>query len=206
MSDNKKVLFRVGITGGIGSGKTTVCHLFEALGIPVYYADDRAKWLLGHDEALIKAVKDILGEEAYVNGQYNRAYVAEVVFRNPELLAQLNAISHPAVEADSRKWHESYTNVPYTLKEAALMIESGSHQYLDYLIVVTAPEALRVERVMHRDGVGAAAVQSRIARQMAEPEKIKLADWVIVNDGKQALIPQVWEIHQQLMRQVLYIE
>jgi dephospho-CoA kinase len=194
---NKKPL-RVGITGGIGSGKTTICHLFESLGIPVYYADDRAKWLLGHDPELIQAVKDLLGEEAYVDGQYNRAYVASVVFNNPELLARLNAISHPAVESDSRKWHESFTNVPYTLKEAALMVESGSHKYLDYLIVVTAPEALRIERVVRRDGVDAASVRSRIARQLAEDEKIALADWVIVNDGQQTLIPQVWKIHQML--------
>lgn len=202
MFNVNKMPFRVGITGGIGSGKTTVCHLFEALGIPIYYADDRAKWLLGHDEALIKAVKGLLGEEAYVEGQYNRAYVGEVVFKNPKLLAQLNAISHPAVEADSRKWHESFVNVPYTLKEAALMIESGSHRYLDYLIVVIAPEALRIERVMRRDRVDAAAVRSRIARQMAEDEKIKLADWVVVNDGQHALIPQVWAIHQALRNAV----
>ena len=193
---------RVGITGNIGSGKTTVCRMFEALGVPVYYADDAAKWLSAHDEEVKAAIIALLGPEAYTpEGAYNRAHVAQIVFGNKEKLAGLNAILHPAVEQHSQAWHAQQVQAlapPYTLKEAALMIESGSYKHLDQLIVVTAPETLRLERVMARDGVAAEQVQARMQRQLAEAEKVKLADFIIVNDGAHLLAPQVWEIHQQL--------
>jgi dephospho-CoA kinase len=192
---------RVGITGGIGSGKTTVCHMFEALGIPVYYADDWAKWLISHDAAVKKGIVEIFGPQAYSpEGDYNRLFVAGVVFEDKEKLAALNALVHPAVERHSRQWHErqSGSGVPYALKEAALMIESGSHKFLDYLIVVTAPEALRVQRVVQRDDVSEDQVRARMTNQLPEAEKVKLADFVIINDGVQMLIPQVWRIHRAL--------
>lgn len=196
---------RVGITGGIGSGKSTVCRIFESLGVPVYDADHWAKWLLNHDEALVQAVKNIFGPEAYTaDGAYNRPLVAQVAFQSPEKLAALNAVAHPAVEQHSRRWHTQKTGEghPYTLREAALMIESGSHQFLDYLIVVTAPETLRVERVMQRDGVTEAQVRARMRNQMPEAEKVALADAVIVNDGQHSLVQQVWKIHQNLLNRV----
>ena len=192
---------RVGITGGIGSGKTTVCRMFEALGIPVYYADERAKWLISNDETLKNGIVDLLGPEAYTaEGAYDRAYVARIVFSDAEKLKSLNALVHPAVEADSRRWHEAQcrAGLSYTLKEAALMIESGSHRHLDRLIVVTAPEALRIRRVMERDSVAEEQVRSRMAHQLPEADKIALADFVIRNDGELPLIPQVWQIHQSL--------
>lgn len=198
ISGNEPQALRAGITGGIGSGKTTVCRLFETLGIPVYYADYWAKWLLENDTELVAGVKKEFGEEAYLDGRYNRPFIANIVFSNPEKLAALNALSHPALEKHSRQWHDEQSNVPYTLKEAAVMIESGSHRFLDVLIVVTAPEALRVERVMQRDGVAAEVVSKRMANQLPESEKIKLADFVIDNDGVHALIPQVWAIHQAI--------
>lgn len=191
--------WRVGVTGGIGSGKTTVCRLFETLGIPVYYADYQAKWLLENDPELIGRVKEIFGEEAYVNGVYNRSFISKIVFDDPQKLAALNAVAHPAVERHSRNWHEQQTNVPYTIKEAALMVESGSHRHLGILIVVTAPENIRIQRVMERDQLTEEAVRRRIANQMPETDKIKIADFVIHNDGAHALIPQVWEIHQALL-------
>ncbi|MBN8683696.1 MAG: dephospho-CoA kinase [Chitinophagales bacterium] len=197
-----KTALRVGITGNIGSGKTTVCRMFEALGIPVYYADDAAKWLSANDPDVKAAIIGLLGPEAYTpEGAYNRAYVAQIVFANKEKLAGLNAILHPAVEQHSQDWHEQQLAAlapPYTLKEAALMIESGSYRHLDQLIVVTAPETLRLTRVVTRDGADAASVQARMQRQLAEEEKVQLADFIIVNDGSRLLTPQVWAIHQAL--------
>jgi len=193
---------RVGITGGIGSGKTTVCRLFGALGIPLYDADAWAKWLIEHDPQVRAEVIALLGPEAYLpNGTYHRAYVAQRVFADADLLAALNAIVHPAVERHSRSWHEQQAALgcPYTLKEAALLAESGSYRWLDALIVVTAPEALRIHRVMQRDGVSEDAVRARMRYQMPEAEKVALADFVIVNDGQHALIPQVWRTHRALV-------
>ena len=193
---------RVGITGGIGSGKTTVCRIFEALGVPVYDADHWAKWLIANDPDVRAALIALFGSEAYLpDGTYNRTLVAALVFSDAEKLAALNAAVHPAVERHSRAWHERHAQAghPYTLKEAALLVESGSHRFLDALIVVTAPEAIRVRRVVQRDGVPEAAVQARMRNQMPESEKAALADFLIVNDGQHLLIPQVWAVHQKLM-------
>jgi len=201
-NNHPRICPRVGITGGIGSGKTTVCQIFGSLGIPVYYADDWAKWLINNEDALKKGIVEIFGAEAYLpDGAYNRPFVAKVVFENKQKLAALNALVHPAVEHHSRSWHEvqAASGVPYTLKEAALIIESGSHQFLDFLIVVTAPEVLRVQRVVQRDGVTKEQVRARMANQLSEAEKVALADFVIVNDGTQALIPQVWQIHRAIL-------
>lgn len=194
---------RVGITGGIGSGKSTVCRIFhDALGIPVFYADIWAKKLISFDPALRKGIVGIFGPEAYTSdGEYNRTYVARIAFSDPAKLAALNALVHPAVEAESREWHHNQAELgfPYTLKEAALMVESGSHEHLDFLIVVTAPEDLRIQRVIQRDGVTEEQVRARMEGQLSEIEKLKLADFIIVNDGSQLLIPQVWEVHQAVL-------
>ncbi len=192
---------RVGITGGIGSGKTTVCRIFEALGVPVYDADYWAKWLIANDPEVRMALVALFGPEAYLpDGAYNRAFVAGIVFNNAEKLAALNAAVHPAVEQHSRAWHDRQALVghPYTLREAALLVESGGYLLLDALIVVTAPEEIRVQRVMARDGIEAAAVRARIRNQMPEAEKIALANYLIVNDGQHLLIPQVWAVHRKL--------
>ncbi len=193
---------RVGITGGIGSGKSTVGQIFQALGIPVYDADRRAKWLIQHDAALKQGILEIFGEEAYLpDGSYNRPRVAAIAFAQPDQLAALNALVHPAVERDSRDWHREQiaAGAPYTLKEAALLIESGSHRWLDALIVVTAPEALRIERVLQRDGLTLEQVQARLVNQLPETDKLRLAQHIIVNDGTQLLLPQVLAIHRQLL-------
>lgn len=186
----------------MGSGKSTVCRIFAALGIPVYDADSRAKWLVQQDVDLKNGIVEIFGAAAYLpDGQYNRPWIAQTAFSQPEKLAALNALVHPAVEGDSSEWHQEQAEqgVPYTLREAALLIESGNHRLLDALIVVTAPEALRLQRVMQRDGLREEQVLARLSNQFPEAEKVRLADFVVVNDGEQLLVPQVLAIHRQLL-------
>ena len=197
---------RVGVTGGIGSGKSTVCRIFEALGIPVYDADHWAKWLVANDKELKTKMVDAFGSETYLaDGTYNRSYIAGRVFSNKKELELLNALIHPAVAVHSNNWHEEQlqAGTPYTIKEAALMIESGSHHELDRLVVVTAPENLRIERVMKRDGVGKEAVLARLRNQLPESDKVKLADYIVENDENQLLLPQIWNIHKALYREAM---
>ncbi len=192
-------MFIAGITGGIGSGKTTVCKIFEVLGVPVYYADERARWLLNNDASVKEKVIALLGNEAYSNDELNRPFIAEKVFADKNLLEQYNAIVHPAVAEDTLSWTSQHLDEPYVLKEAALLVETGSYLNLDKLIVVIAPENIRIERVMQRDGLSKEAVTARIKNQMPESEKVKLADFIIVSDGSQSLIEQVKNIHQEIM-------
>lgn len=192
-------MLKVGITGGIGSGKTTVCRIFESLNIPVYYADDRAKWLMSNDLILKSAITELFGVEAYLpNGTLHRAHIANIAFKNSSKLSQLNNLVHPAVARDSEAWFLALTNTPYALKEAALLIESKGYLQLDKLIVVSAPEALRIERVMKRDNCSQEEVLSRIAKQIPETEKLALADYTVNNNGKELLLPQIMKIHHSL--------
>jgi dephospho-CoA kinase len=187
---------KIGITGGIGSGKTTVCKIFESLGIPVYYADDRAKALMIENKELVDGIKNLLGDEAYFDdGSLNRQHIASIVFQDKSKLEQLNGLVHPAVAKDGILWQQSQSLVPYTLKEAALLIESGSFQVLDYLITVWAPKETRIQRVIKRDGTTREEVEARIDKQMSEFEKLKLAQFVIINDGEKSLVQQVHKLH-----------
>lgn len=189
----------VGITGGIGSGKSTACQIFRVLGIPIYDADSRAKWLMERDPQLQASIKNLLSEQAYdSDGRLNNAYIAELVFKNPALLAKLNALVHPAVAVDTSKWLEAQTS-PYVLKEAALLFESGASRNMDAVIVVHADEQIRIERVMLRNKITEEQVKDRINRQMPETEKLRLADYIILNDGSQSLIRQVLSLHQTLL-------
>ena len=197
-------MLRIGITGGIGSGKTTVCKIFETLQIPVYYADDRAKWLMVNSPTLQNGIRQLFGKKAFgEDGSLNRAHISSIAFKDTAKLQKLNALVHPAVFVDGENWQQEQLalGVPYTIKEAALIYESGSHQTLDKVIVVTAPEELRIDRVMKRDGLPAEAIRDRIARQMPEEDKVARADYVIHNDGEQSLIKQVLAIHHQLIDQ-----
>ena len=192
-------MLKIGITGGIGSGKTTVCKMFEILGIPVYYADARAKALMTKDPALVAQIKNLLGKKVYQkDGSLDRKRIAKIIFNDREKLVQLNALVHPAVAIDGENWHKSQTNAPYTLKEAALLVESGSYKSMDYLISVWAPKELRIERVQIRDNASREEVEARIDKQMPEMEKLKIADLVIINDEKTSLIEQVVRIHKYL--------
>ena len=193
-------MLNIGITGGIGSGKTTVCRLFELFGIPVYYADPRAKALMTEDPELIEQIKSIFGEAAYLpDGSLNRKHIAGIAFNDKSRLAMLNAVVHPAVARDGEQWQAQQAVAPYTLKEAALLFESGSYKQLDKVITIFAPRELRIQRVLRRDQSDRAAVEARMDKQMSEEEKLRLADFVIYNDGQRLLLPQVVTIHRQLL-------
>lgn len=194
-------MIQVGITGGIGSGKSTVCNIFERLGVPVYYADLRAKQLMEDDKTLRNEIKSNFGEEAYNNdNSLNRVYLSSLVFNNEDKLLLLNSLVHPIVQNDYKSWVSilDSKNYPYCLKEAALLVETGSFKMLDKLIVVSAPLEDRIGRVMARDNASREQVLNRINAQLPEAEKIQLAHFVIYNDKIMDLMPQVTKIHLSL--------
>ncbi|MEZ4907912.1 MAG: dephospho-CoA kinase [Saprospiraceae bacterium] len=193
-------MYKIGITGGIGSGKTTVSKIFEAMGIPVYNADSKAKYLMTSDEELIDNIKKLLGENSYFdNGELNRKYISDIIFNDKPLLDKMNNIVHPAVQQNFIKWSNEQTS-PYVIKEAAILFESGSYKDLDFIILVTAPIELRIERVCKRDNITNEKVQERINNQMPDSQKIKLSDFIIINDGKHSLINQIMEVHKQILK------
>lgn len=197
-------MLRIGITGGIGSGKTTVCKLFEQHAIPVYYADERARYLMQHEHYLIDQLKKHFGEEIYTDGKLNRALLAEKVFNNKPQLELLNSLVHPVVFRDTERWinEQKEKNVPYCIKEAALLVETGSHKALDKLIVVTASLDTRVKRVSERDKIGLEEVMARVRNQLPDEEKLKLAHFIIDNNGDLShLEQQVAKIHAQLVEE-----
>lgn len=186
----------VGLTGGIGSGKSTVAKVFETLGIPVYYADDAAKRLMNTNPSLKQEIIRHFGDESYTDGSLNRAYIASIVFGNNEKLDQLNSLVHPATIEDSQQWVNQQT-APYIIREAALLFESGAHKGLDFVIGVSAPLPLRIQRVMQRDGLSKEEIEKRISRQMDEEEKMRLCDFVIKNDEQTLIIPQILELDKK---------
>ncbi len=189
-------MLKIGVTGGIGSGKTLVCKVFETLGVPVYYTDLRTRSVQIFDEEVVKGIKALFGEQAYSSPlQLNREFIAGTVFNDKEKLASLNALVHPKVFADFENWCHEYENQPYILKESALTFETGFNQKLDKVIVVTADEDTRIKRVLQRDTFRTEAdIKTIIERQMPESEKIRLADFVLRNDEKQLLIPEVLKL------------
>ncbi len=191
-------MLKVGITGGIGSGKTTVCQVFETLGIPVLYADDLAKKLMNTDPKLRTKIIDIFGVQAYESDTLNRAFIASVVFENKEKLTTLNAAVHPAVISYGNSWMQQQKS-RYTIKEAALFFETGSNNEMDLMIGVFAPLSLRIQRSMQRDNVSAEKVAARVAQQMDDEQKMKLCDFVVINDDTHSVIEQVLEIHKDIL-------
>jgi dephospho-CoA kinase len=192
-------MLKVGLTGGIGSGKSTVARIFSVLGIPVYDADTAAKRLMRDDPAIREAVTRAFGAEAYRDGELQRRWLAEKVFATSSGTAVLNSIVHPAVIRDAAEWMIRQ-KAPYAVKEAALVFESGSDNYLDFVIGVSAPEELRIRRVVERDGMSPGEVADRMSRQMPETEKMSRCGLVIVNDWITPLIPQVLEADRLLRR------
>jgi len=191
-------MLKVGLTGGIGSGKSTVAKIFETLGIPIYYADDAAKHLMNTDPGIRDVIIQHFGKESYNEGQLNRKHIASIVFNDEKKLELLNSITHPATISHANEWIQKQTT-PYIIKEAALLFESDAYKSLDKIIGVSAPLELRIERTIQRDHVTREEVVKRISRQMNEEEKMKRCDFVLINDEKELLIPQVMELHQKFL-------
>ena len=188
----------VGLTGGIGSGKTTVARVFRILGVPVFEADIEGRRLLREDQGVIHAVTDRFGPEVLRNGGVDRAVLAAKVFSDRSALADLTSIIHPAVRAGFRRW-ASAQNSAFVIMEAAVMAESGSYKIMDRVVLVSAPEDLRIRRVMARDGVEEAHVRARMDNQADEAERMAIAQHVIHNDDKRLVIPQVLGVHAELL-------
>ena len=194
-------MLKIGITGNIGSGKTTVSKIFEVLGIPVFYADVEAKKVMVSDVILIADLKQAFGEQSYFeDGSLNRKHIAGIVFNNEAELKKLNAIVHPAVFRAFDNWVPKFKNAPYVLKEAALLFESSSYKMCDKSIMVKAPLELRITRVFLRDGFSRDEILNREARQFSEEKKLQLADYAIKNDNTELVIPQVLALHEQFIK------
>lgn len=191
-------MLKVGITGGIGSGKSTVARMFEVLGVPVFYADTEARKMMEEDEEVHAAIIGLFGPEAYAEGRLNRKLLSTSIFNNRQLLEQLNAIVHPAILRKADNWMDGQTT-PYALKEAALIFESGGQRYLDLVVGVHAPEALRIARVMKRDGISRDTVLARMRQQIDESVKMRLCDFIIRNNDLELVIPQVVAIHEKIL-------
>ena len=187
----------VGLTGGIGSGKSTISKAFAALGIAVFNSDEQAKALIANNAQVKKRIIAAFGEEAYQNGEYNRAYIAQIVFNNSEKLAILNGIVHPALAEYFKQWAKAQTS-PYVLKEAAILFESGSYKDCDYIITVTAPEEVRIARVMARDHCTEAQVRARMAQQWSDAQRIALSNAVIENIDLEKAKKEVRRINNEL--------
>jgi dephospho-CoA kinase len=192
---------QIGITGGIGAGKSLVCRVFQCLGISVYDADSHAKELMTTDGILISNIKKEFGELSYhTDGSLNRKYLSATVFNDDEKLEKLNKLVHPRVGANYERWAEDRSNQPYIIKEAALLFEAGSDKLLDKIMVVTAPDWLRIKRVKQRDPQRTEdQIRAIMGKQMSQDEKIKRADFTITNDEAVLLIPQVIELHQKFL-------
>jgi len=193
------VVLKIGLTGGIGSGKSIVAHVFNTMGIPVFDADSAAKNIMNEDETLKAKIIQTFGVDSYTDGQLNRKYIANIVFNDNYKLEQLNALVHPAAIQAAKDWMKKQ-NAPYVIKEAALLFESGSAEGLDFVIGVFAPQALRIKRVMERDSVTRDEVLKRINRQIDEDIKRLLCDFVLINDEQQLLLTQVTALHEKLLQ------
>src|SRR5437868_1683634 len=192
-------MLKVGITGGIGSGKSIVCQVFSSLGIPIYDADKEAAGLVESDQKIIAKIKKEFGNDFYnAGGDLDRKKMADLVFNNKAALEKLNSIVHPVVIKQSEDWAKQFKDVPYVIREAAILFESGANKGLDKVIMVTAPEELRIKRVMERDHKSKEEVQAIIQNQSLEKDKIKRSDFVIINDESKLILPQVLSIHQTL--------
>lgn len=194
----------IGVTGGIGSGKTTVCKWFESHSVPVYYADDQAKWLMEHEVKLVQNIKQVFGEDMYQENKLNRIKLAGIVFQDKEKLQVLNSLVHPAVFAHFEEWKEQYRHLPFILKEAALMYESNSYLQTDKMIMVYAPVSVRISRVCKRDNTTPEAVLSRMEKQLSDDEKIHKSHFTVYNDGIHNLYSQL-EALQRWIQEVSII-
>ena len=190
---------KIGVTGGIGSGKSLVCSVFEHLGVPVYYADERARLLMQESGEIRKALTSLLGRKAYRQGELNKPFVARILFDDPHMREQINKIVHPVVFDDFLKWTRNFSDRDYVIEEAAIIFESGADRFLDKVINVYAPVKERIARLTLRDGENPEDIRKRIHSQMTEKERRQRADFIIINDGKRMLLPQILKIHKSLL-------
>lgn len=189
---------KIGLTGGIGSGKTTIAHMLEAMSYPVYYSDLRSKELCDHNEGIRSQLILLCGDKAYEDGQLNRPYLSECIFSNPELRLKVNEIIHPVVRKDFEDWTLKQTS-PLIFNEAAILFETGAYQQFDAVVLVCAPTSQRIERVMFRDLSTKSSVEQRIQSQWTDEQKRTLTDLCIENDGSHPLLIQVEDILQRLL-------
>jgi dephospho-CoA kinase len=190
-------MLKIGLTGGIGSGKSLVCKIVSTLGVPVFHSDEVSRDLMDHDTEIIRKVTGIFGKGIYRNGILDRKRLSEAVFTDRKALEKLNAIIHPAVLEAFNRWLTDCSNPPYIIKESAIIFESGTDKGLDYVIMVSAPEALRISRVMERAGTSRAEVLRRMRNQMNDAERSARSDEIVNNDDHQLVIPQVLELHKK---------
>ena len=191
----------VGLTGGIGSGKTTIANFFKELGVPIYIADTEAKALMNRSKVIKRKLIALFGDNAYQNGKLNRDFLSKKIFNNKDLLQKMNAIVHPKVASHFNRWVKKQ-EAPYVISEAAILFENGSYKKYDYIITVTAPEEVRLKRVMSRDNSSKEKVKSVMNNQWKDEEKIKLSDYVIQNINLEEAKAQVLQIHQNLLQKL----
>lgn len=191
-------MLAVGLTGGIGSGKSLVSKIFEHFGVPVFNADNESKAILLEDEQVRKHLTQWLGPDIYTSEGPDRQKIARMIFTDPCLLNKVNGLIHPLVIEHFKSWCQKNKQHPYVIQEAAILFETGLYQMLDFNILVVAPEQIRIERVKSRDQVSTEAVEHRMKNQWLDEQKIPLADYIINNDGESPLLPQVLEIHKNL--------
>jgi len=191
-------MLKVGVTGGIGSGKSVVCEVFKTFGIPVFNADNTARFLMENDETLIAGIRRLLGDAVYTDGRLDRKKISSIIFLEPDKLNKLNALVHPATVAYARRWMENQS-APYIIKEAAIFFETGSNKDMNVMIGVSASKELRIQRAMQRGDLTRERVLGIMARQMNEEEKMSRCDFVIINDNSTPVLPQVQKLHEMLL-------
>jgi dephospho-CoA kinase len=193
-----KNVIKLGITGGIGSGKTSVCRVFKVLGIPVFSADFEAKNIMDNDESVKLRINSIAGKELYMSGTLDRAELASMIFNNKQLLEKVNLLIHPIVFENFVRW-ASEQNAPYVIMEAAILFENGACDIVDKIATVVAPAEQRIERIMRRNNLSREQILMRMKNQMDDDEKVKRSDYVILNSEKDMIIPAILRIHEELL-------
>ncbi len=193
-------MLKIGVTGGIGSGKSTICRIFESFRVPVYYADERAQMLIENHPAIIEAYKELFGDGVYKRGKLNRQLVAQQVFSDKTLLSEVNKVVHPEVRNDFLAWMETKSESPYIIQEAAILLESGGYRQMDEIVLVSAPEEVRIERVMNRDNISRNKVLDRIKNQWSDQQRRPFCDFEVMADDKHLVVPQVIELHTEFLK------
>jgi dephospho-CoA kinase len=189
---------KLGITGGIGSGKTSVCRVFSVLGIPIFSADPEAQAIMNNDDSIISGINRIAGKDLYPGGILNRGELASLIFNNPDILSSVNSLVHPAVFRQFQEWAEVQTT-PYVIMEAAILFESGASKFVDRVATVIAPVEERISRVIKRNKLSREQVMERIRNQMDDEERIKISDYVINNSENEMIIPVILGIHEDIL-------